>query len=387
MSELRFLNAGESHGKALVAILEGLPAGLPLSPEDINRELARRQVGYGRGGRMKIEKDEVEFLSGVRFGETVGSPLALQVQNRDHEKWLEKMSIHADDKPGVKPYSTPRPGHADLSGGLKYNRRDFRDILERASARETTTRVAVGAVCKVLLSHFGIRLTSHVLRLGGIEAQIQGVDFDEITRAAEASDLRCVDEQAAERMRTLIDQVKQEGDTLGGVFEVLVSGLPPGLGSHVHWDRKMDGRIAQAVLSIQAIKGVEVGLGFKAADLRGSQVHDEILYQSGSFRRVSNNAGGIEGGMTDGEVLRIRAAMKPISTVLKSLASVDVETKAPAQTTYERSDVTAVPAAGVVAESAVAFALAQAFLEKFGGDSLGETQHNYEGYLEQIRRY
>jgi len=384
---LRFLTAGESHGKVVVAVLEGLPAGVPLTPEAINRDLARRQVGYGRGGRMRIEKDEVEILSGVRFGETLGSPLTLQISNQDHEKWLQKMSLHEQDREKVEFYSIPRPGHADLAGGQKYGRKDLRDVLERASARETTARVAVGAVCRQFLQPFGAELTSHVVRLGGIESRNEGLTFEQIHRAAEESDLRCVDEQAAGRMRDLIDQAKQEGDTLGGIFEVLVQGLPPGLGSCVHWDRKIDGRIAQAIMSIQAIKGVEVGLGFGAVDLPGSRVHDEILYEEGRFRRATNRAGGTEGGMTNGEVLRVRGAMKPISTVLKSLRSVDLATKQPTPTRYERSDITAVAAAGVIAEAAIAFVVAQTFLEKFGGDSLEEVHRNYEGYLQQIRSY
>jgi len=388
MNRIRLLTAGESHGKVVLAILEGIPAGLPLVPEVIDRELARRQAGYGRGGRMKIEKDRVEILSGVRFGETLGSPISLQVINLDFEKWSKKMSIHAEDKAEGDPFLIPRPGHADLPGGLKYNRQDFRDILERASARETTARVAAGAVCKKLLNTFGIRFTSHVVSLGGIEANPgDPADFDRINQAAEGSDLRCADEEAAARMRELIDRAKQEGETLGGVFEILVQGLPVGLGSHVHWDRKIDGRIAQAILSIQAIKGVEIGMGFRGSSLPGSQFHDEIGYERGHFLRSSNRAGGTEGGMTNGEMLVIRGAMKPIATVLKGLKSVHSRSKEAVPTKYERSDVTAVPAAGVVGEAAVALIVADAFCEKFGGDSLGEMQRNYQGYLKQIQEF
>jgi chorismate synthase len=384
---LRYLTAGESHGPAAIAILEGFPAGMPLCVEDINTDLARRQVGYGRGGRMKIETDRVTILSGLRFGQTLGSPLTLQINNKDHEKWQKVMSQIAEDRPKAKTYPIPRPGHADLAGGMKYNRKDLRDILERASARETAARVAAGAVCRKLLSLLGIEITSHVRRLGGIEARVENLDFESIRGAAEDSGLRCVDAEAAEKMRALIDKTKEDGDTLGGVVEIITTALPPGLGSHVQWDRKLDGRLAQAIMSIQAIKGVEIGPGFANAERPGSGVHDEIEYSDGSFHRRTNRAGGTEGGMTNGEPLCIRAAMKPIATVLKSLDSVHVEKKKPTCTRYERSDVTAVPAAGVVAESAVAFVLAQAVLEKFGGDSLDELRRNYEGYLEQVAQY
>lgn len=387
MNPIRMLTAGESHGKAEVTIIEGIPAGLPLTDETINRDLARRQVGYGRGARMKIETDKVEILSGVRFGETLGSPICLQIENRDHKKWTEQMSVEKQDASSAKPYEIPRPGHADLAGGLKYNRHDFRDILERASARETAARVAAGAVCRCLLRQYGVQLTSHLIALGGIEADTGELDFERIEGLAEASDLRCVDDNAATRMREKIDRAKQQGDTLGGVFEVLVRGLAPGVGSHVHWDRKLDGKIAQAVMSIQAVKGVEIGLGFRGVDRAGSEFHDQIAYNDSGFRRTSNRAGGTEGGMTSGELLRIRGAMKPISTVMKGLRSVHGRTKEATDTRYERSDVTAVPAAGVVAEGAVAFVLANAYIEKFGGDSVTETIRNYKGYCDQVKNW
>lgn len=387
MGNLRFLTAGESHGIGLTAILEGMPAGLPLAVNDINGDLNRRQGGYGRGGRMKIEKDEVQFRSGVRWGETMGSPITLWIGNLDHSNWTEKMSAEAGHRDPSILISRPRPGHADLVGVLKYDREDIRDILERSSARETTARVAVGGVCRKFLAQFGIDILSHVVRLGRIIAPPAPpeVDLAEMRARVEASPVRCADPEASERMVKQIDEVMKEKDTLGGVLEIVATGLPVGLGSHVQWDRKLDSRIAAAVLSVQAMKGVEFGIGFEAATRKGSETHDEIFYEEGRFKRGTNNAGGLEGGMTDGMPLLVRVAKKPISTVRKGLQSVDLKTKEAEQSTYQRSDVTAVPAAGVILEAVIAFVLADAMLEKFGGDSLRETKRNHQSYLEQIQ--
>ncbi len=387
MGHLRFLTAGESHGLGLTVILEGLPAGLPLSVADINPDLERRQGGYGRGGRMKIEKDRVEFRSGVRWGESLGSPITLWIANDDAPNWAAKMSTDAKDRDPSILISRPRPGHADLVGVLKYDREDIRDILERSSARETTARVALGAVCRKFLAEFGIDLLSHVVRLGEITAPTAppDVNLSKLREQVEASPVRCADPEASGKMVKLIDEVTREKDTLGGVLEIVATGLPIGLGSHVQWDRKLDSRIAAAALSVQAMKGVEFGLGFEAAGRRGSETHDEIHYIEGTFKRLTNNAGGLEGGMTDGMPLVVRVAMKPIATVRKGLQSVDLKTLESSQSTYQRSDVTAVPAAGVVLEAVIAFVLADAMLEKFGGDSLRETQRNYKQYLEQVR--
>ena len=389
---LHFTTAGESHGQALVAILEGMVAGLPLSADDVNAELARRQHGYGRGRRMQIESDAVELLSGVRAGETIGSPIALLIRNRDWKNWAEIMDpaqSGADPDKRKRAVTRPRPGHADLSGMLKYDRADARDVLERASARETTARVAAAAVCRRFLSEFSVRLGSHVVHLGGIDAAAPAVMPDDINAAVGDSPLRTLDKDAEQRMIARIDEAKREGDTLGGICEVVCTGLPVGLGSYVSWDRKLDGRLAAAIMSIPAVKGVEIGLGFEAARLPGSRVHDEIDAQSdaaraGGVHRRSNRAGGLEGGMTTGEPLVLRVAMKPISTLMKPLATIDTETGAAASAVAERSDVTAVPAMGVIAEAMAAFVLAQAFLEKFGGDSLGETRRNYESYIARI---
>lgn len=386
---LRYLTAGESHGKLLMSILEGMPSGVPLEASMVDRDLARRQMGYGRGGRMKIEKDQVELAAGVRWGKTLGGPIGLIVQNRDWSHWLDKMSPDPVHEGCLEPFIRPRPGHADLSGILKYAHKDVRNILERSSARETTMRVAVGAVAKALLVNFGIRVMSFVTELGSVNVSVFG-DYAELLEKAEASEVRCPDEEGSKQMMAEIDQAKQLGDTLGGIFEVVVTGVPVGLGSHVHWDRKLDGRLAGALMSVQAIKGVEVGLGFEAARRRGSEVHDEIFYRregaalSGGYYHGTNNAGGIEGGMSNGEVIRLRAAMKPIPTLMKPLRSVNIETKEPLEAAWERSDHCAVPAASVVGEAVVAFEIAAAFLEKFGGDSLEEIRRNYEGYLEQI---
>jgi chorismate synthase len=389
---VRFTTAGESHGPALVSILEGMPAGLPLLAEHVNTELARRQQGYGRGRRMQIEKDTVEFLSGVRAGETLGSPIAMMIHNRDWKNWQEIMDPaprESDPAPRKRAVTRVRPGHADLTGILKYDRDDARDILERASARETTARVAASAVCRRLLCELGVRIGSHLVHLGGIDAKRPDPMPDDLNAAADASQLRTLDADAEQRMITYIDEIKRAGNTLGGVCEVVVDGLPVGLGSHVSWDRKLDGRIGAAIMSIPAVKGVEIGMGFGTARVTGAEVHDEIEAapgspRTGNVRRKTNRAGGLEGGMTTGEPLVVRVAMKPISTLMRPLGTIDVATGDAAQAVAERSDVTAVPAMGVIAEGMLALVLADAFLEKFGGDSLGETQRNYENYLSHV---
>jgi chorismate synthase len=391
---LRFTTAGESHGPALIAVLEGIPAGMPLLAAQVNEELARRQQGHGRGRRMQIERDEVEFVSGVRAGETLGSPLAMLIRNRDWDNWRDVMDPaprESDPDPRRRAVTRPRPGHADLTGLLKYDRADARDILERASARETTARVAAAAVCKRLLQEFDIRVASHVVHLGGIDATRPDPFPADINQVADASPVRMLDPAAAERVVARIDEIKRAGNTLGGVCEVVVTGAPVGLGSHVSWDRKLDGRLGAAMLSIPAVKGVEIGIGFDAARLTGADVHDEIEAapsatgaRTGHTRRRTNRAGGLEGGMTTGEPLVIRVAMKPISTLMRPLGTVDVATGQAAAAVAERSDVTAVPAMGVIAEAMAAFVVAQAFLEKFGGDSLRETKRNFDGYIAQI---
>jgi len=380
----RFTTAGESHGRGLVAILEGMPAGLPVAAERVNAELRRRMGGYGRGARMKIEADQIEWLAGVRAGETLGSPIAMLVWNRDWEHWQDVMAPEAD-APGAerrRQVTRPRPGHADLAGSLKYDRQDARDILERASARETVARVACGAICKLLLEQFGVEIGSHVVALGDVTARLPAALPVPLNPAADASAVRCLDPEAERAMVARIDAAKAAGDTLGGVVEVLALGLPVGLGSHVSWDRKLDGRLAQALMSIPAVKGVELGLGFEAARRKGSEVHDEILP---GFARATNRAGGTEGGMTTGEPLVARVAMKPISTLMAPLRTVDLRSGGPAAAQAERSDVTAVPAMGVIAEAMMALVLAQAALEKFGGDALSETKRNFAGYMAQVR--
>ena len=380
----RFTTAGESHGRGLVGVLEGIPAGLPLSAERINVELKRRMGGYGRGARMKIEADQIDWLAGVRAGETLGSPIAMLVWNRDWEHWQDVMAPEADAPGGERrrQLTRPRPGHADLMGSLKYDRRDARDILERASARETVARVACGAVCKLLLEQFGVEIGSHVVELGGVTAKHLSPLPVPLNAAADASPVRCLDAAAETEMIARIDAAKAAGDTLGGVVEVVALGVPVGLGSHVSWDAKLDGRLAQALMSIPAVKGVELGLGFEAARRKGSEVHDEILP---GLARATNRAGGTEGGMTTGEPLVARVAMKPISTLMTPLRTVDLKTGGPAQAQSERSDVTAVPAMGVIAEAMMALVLAQALLEKFGGDALSETKRNFAGYVAQVR--
>ena len=389
---LRFTTAGESHGPALVSVLEGMVAGLPLLADDVNRELARRQQGYGRGRRMQIEQDEIEFLSGVRAGQTMGSPIAMLIRNRDWVKWQDVMDPaprEGDPDPRRRAVTRVRPGHADLTGLLKYDRDDARDVLERASARETTARVAAAAVCRRFLAAFGVRIGSHVVHLGSIDARRPDPMPDDINQAADASQVRMLDPQAEAAVIARIDEAKAAGNTLGGICEVVADGLPAGLGSHVSWDRKLDGRLAAAIMSIPAVKGVEIGLGFEASRRPGSDVHDEIVPapgspRTGNVRRKTNRAGGTEGGMTTGEPLVVRVAMKPISTLMRPLGTVDVATGGEAKATAERSDVTAVPAMGVIAEAMVAFVVAQAWLEKFGGDSLDETRRNVDGYLARI---
>jgi len=399
---IRFTTAGESHGKALLAILEGMPAGLRLIAQDVNHELKRRMGGYGRGARMKIEADSVEILSGVRAGETLGSPIAMLIPNRDWENWADVMAAEPDDEGGQadgrsggtagrrRQVTRPRPGHADLVGVLKYDRTDARDILERASARETAARVACGAVCRRLLAEFGVEIGSHVVELGPVRAAAPGALPTPLNHAADASPVRCLDPAATEAMMRAIDAAKSAGDTLGGIVELVARGLVLGLGSHVSWDRKLDGRIGQAMLSIPAVKGVEIGLGFEAARRHGSEVHDEILRGtrsgSGGFSRRTNRAGGLEGGMTTGEPLVVHVAMKPISTLMQPLGTVELSTGQSAKAQSERSDVSAVPAMGVIAEGMLAIVVAQAMGEKFGGDSLGEMRASFDAYLEQMNR-
>ncbi len=384
---LRFLTAGESHGEALTTVIDGIPAGLPLAEADINEDLARRQRGYGRGGRMKIERDQAHISSGVRWGVTLGSPITLTIQNRDWENWKQTMSVGPPPEGAApKTVTRPRPGHADLAGAMKYAHHDIRNVLERSSARETTARVAVAGVAKKLLGEFGITILSHVIEIGGIRIGALEAPWDEIRRRAEESEVRCADPEAERAMIEAIDQAKAAGDTLGGVFEVVALGCPVGLGSYVQWDRKLDGLLAQAFCSIHAIKGAEIGLGFETARRPGSRVHDEILFdKDGGFQRASNSAGGLEGGVTNGQPVIVRAAMKPISTLRKPLRSVDVETKEAVEAVVERSDVCAVPAAGVVGEAMMAIVLATAFLDKFGGDSMEEIRRNFHGYLDYLK--
>ena len=386
---LRFLTAGESHGPGLTAIVEGFPAGVRIDIGAINRDLKRRMGGYGRGGRMKIEQDEVELRAGVRWGESLGSPITLWIENRDWKNWQKKMSPLPEDRDPSLAVTRPRPGHADLAGVLKYNHRDVRNILERASARETAARVAAGGIAKALLAPFGIRVFAWVAEIGGIVAQHGGLTAEEIAERAEESPVRVADRDAERRIIERIDECKAAGDTLGGVVETVAVGLPPGLGSHAQWDRKLDGLLAQALMSIQAAKGVEIGLGFEAARRPGSRVHDEIHFDEGSrqFERHTNYAGGTEGGMSSGGPLVVRTAFKPLSTLMSPLQSVDIETKSEAKGTIERSDVVAIPAAAVITESVVAFVVAQVFLDKFGGDSLSEIHRNYDGYLQYVRSF
>jgi chorismate synthase len=392
MSIFRFFTAGESHGRALVTIIEGLPAGLPIDAEFINHQLRRRQHGHGRGGRQKIESDKVDILSGVRHGEALGSPIAIMIENRDFANWQDIMAVEPRelDEAKARRLTRPRPGHADLAGGLKYDRRDLRDILERASARETAARVAVGALAQLLLKEFDIAIASHTIMLGGIpEKPPLEVPWEAIVAIPEDSPLRCADKAAEQLMVAQIDEARKAGDTLGGVFEVVARNVPAGLGSHTQWDLKLDGRLAQAMMSIQATKAVEIGLGASISGWPGSRVQDEIHYDPSkrTFFRKTNSAGGLEGGITTGSEVRVRGHLKPLSTLRQPLMSVNIVTKEPDKGHFERSDVTSVPAAGIVGEAMVAVVLAQAMREKFGGDSLKEMRRNVEGYLEQLRAY
>lgn len=382
---IRFQTAGESHGPALTGIIEGMPSGLQMSEEAIALELGRRQKGHGRGGRMKIETDRARILSGVRWGKTLGSPIALLIENRDWQNWSEGMSIGPEGQGSIAAVTRPRPGHADLAGALKYAHSDIRNILERSSARETAMRVALGAVAKQYLGAFGIRIGSFVTGIGSVNIARRGDDLLALFGAAEASSVRCPDIEASLRMVELIDDAALRGDSLGGTFEVFALGLPIGLGSHTQWDRRLDGKIAQAVMSIQAIKGVEIGLGFEAAIRPGSSVMDIIEGDAYPYARSTNNAGGIEGGMTNAMPVIVRAAMKPIPTQKKPLMTIDIVTKEKVEAAYERSDVCAVPAAAVIGEAMLALVLADAFAEKFGGDSIEETMANLNAYLAWLR--
>ncbi|MEW6172714.1 MAG: chorismate synthase [Bacillota bacterium] len=384
---LRYLTAGESHGPALIAITEGMPSGLRLTADYIDRQLARRQGGYGRGGRQKIEKDRAEILSGVRGGYTLGSPIALRIVNRDWENWRPVMAADTAARLDERVVTRPRPGHADLAGALKYGHRDIRNVLERSSARETAARVAVGSIARRFLEELGIEVAGQVLRIGPVQVEAMDGLPVEIREKVEKSPVSCADVEGGRLMVEAIDQARDAGDSLGGIFEVRVFGAPPGVGSYAQWDRRLDGRLAQAVMSIQAIKGVEIGLGFTGAGFPGSRVQDEIFHdQARGFYRETNRAGGIEGGMTNGEPVVIRAAMKPIPTLAKPLRSVDLQTMEPVQAAYERSDVCAVPAACVIAEAVVAWEIARACMEKFPGDTLKEIKENIASYRERIRQ-
>lgn len=388
MHKLRFTTAGESHGRALCGIIEGVPSNLKLSVDDINRDLARRQKGYGRGGRMKIESDSVQILSGVRWGSTLGSPICLQVENKDWTNWETGMSIDEADAGSIDPVVRPRPGHADLAGALKYDHDDVRNVLERSSARETAMRVALGAVAKRFLAEMGIKIYSYVREIGPEKADLEFLTDsspENLFDKAEASELRCPDNDASERMKYEIDLAIEKGYSLGGVFEVVATGVPPGLGSHTQWDRKLNARLTKAIMGIQAIKGVEVGLGFEMARRPGSKVMDEIFHGPAGYYRETNNSGGIEGGMSNGMPVVLRAAMKPIPTLRRPLKSVNIRTHEPMEAAYERSDVCAVPAAAVVGEAMVALTLADEALLKFGGDSIREVKRNLEGYLDVLK--
>jgi len=389
---LRFETAGESHGECLVATLTGLPAGVPVALDYLNRQLWRRQQGFGRGGRMKIETDQVHIVSGVRHSQTIGSPIALLIENKDWKNWQSILPVEAKDADPAKskPVLRPRPGHADLPGAIKYNYPDARYILERASARETTARVAAGAFAKTFLSQFGIEVLSHVVGVGPVRLE-RAAKWEEIVALSEREEvlLGCVDAETEARMKEAVDHAYRTGDTVGGVFEVVAHGLPPGIGSHITWDTRLDGKLAQAIVSIQAVKGVEIGQAERGAQSYGSTVQDTIHYdkEARGFQRGSNRAGGLEGGITNGEDLLVRGLLKPISTLRRPLESVDLPTREPALAAYERSDVAVVPAAGVIGEAMVALVLAQAFLEKFGGDSIVETKRNFAGYAEQVRSF
>jgi len=386
----RFETAGESHGECLLATLTGLPAGIPISLDAVNHELWRRQQGFGRGGRMKIETDRAELVTGVRHGQTIGSPVGIIIRNSDWKNWTEVLPVEGGDPEKHKPVTRPRPGHADLAGGLKYNFPDGRYILERASARETTARVAVGAICKAYLAEFGIGVLSHVIAVGS-HRMSRPASWEEIVALSKKEEvlLGCVDGDDEAKMKALVDEAYRTGDTIGGIFEVVARGLPPGLGSHITWDSRLDGKLAQAIVSMQAVKGVEIGEAEEGSQSFGSKVQDTIHYQKEDrrFFRGNNRAGGIEGGMTNGQEVRVRGFLKPISTLRRPLESVDLITRDPALAAYERSDVAVVPAAGVIGEAMVAIVLAGSFVEKFGGDSLCETKRNYTGYMAQVQNY
>lgn len=389
---LRFETAGESHGECLVATLTGLPAGVPVSIDYLDRQLWRRQQGYGRGGRMKIETDRVHIVSGVRHSQTIGSPIAILIENKDWKNWTGTLPVQSKDaEPGKeKPVHRPRPGHADLAGAIKYNLDDARYVLERASARETAARVAVGALAKAFLKQFGIEVLSHVIAVGRVRLD-RPVAWEEIVALSERGEvlLGCVDSETEQQMKEAVDHAYRTGDTVGGIFEVVAHGVPPGLGSHIAWDTRLDGRLAQAIVSIQAVKGVEIGYAAEGATAYGSAVQDTIHYDKPrrEFYRGSNRAGGLEGGITNGQDLFVRGLLKPISTLRRPLESVDLPTREPALAAYERSDVAVVPAAGVIGEAMIALVIAQAFLEKFGGDSLQETRRNFDGYTAQVKSY
>lgn len=385
---LRYLNAGESHGKGLMAVLEGVPAGLPLTAEMINRDLARRQGGYGRGGRMRIEKDQIEFYCGVRKGKTLGNPLGFLIRNRDWDNWQDVMAAEPGPPSMERVVTRPRPGHADLVGAMKYGHRDIRNVLEKASARETAIRVAIGSVAKVLLAEFDVRVVSYTVRIGSVVAP-RVDDYVAAFERAEQSQVRCADAAASEKMIERIRSAKHKGDSLGGVFEVVVMNSPIGLGSYAQWDRRLSARLAMAAMSIQAMKGVEIGMGFESAQRFGSEVHDDI-YPSKirpGFERKTNNAGGLEGGITNGQPVILRVAMKPIATLYQPKHSVDIRTKEPFEATVERSDVCTVPAAGVVGEAVIAYEMANAMLEKFSGDSLDEMKRNFAAYQEYVKNF
>jgi chorismate synthase len=382
---MRYLSGGESHGPCLTGIIDGLPAGMELKKSDIDYQLARRQQGYGRGARMSIEKDRVEILSGLRFNRTIGSPLSLQIENRDWKNWKSLMAAEGAPPPDLSALTCPRPGHADLAGGLKYDHEDLRLVLERSSARETAMRVAVGTVGRILLENFGLRFFSHVVRIGEASACIEPECLPALAVQVEKSPLRCADPQAENAMLREIEQAGRGGDTLGGVIELYITGVPPGLGSHVHWDRKLDGRLAGALASIQGIKGVEIGAGFAAAQMKGSGLHDPVTFKDGQgIVRPSNRAGGLEGGVTNGQPLIIRAAMKPIPTLSNPLPSVDLKTGLDAPGAVERSDLCAVPSAAVVAEAVAAWELAVAFRSKFAGDFLEEVEAAFSFYMDRV---
>ncbi len=385
---IRFLTAGESHGKGLVAILEGFPANLFVTAENINSELIRRQKGYGRGGRMKIEKDQVEIFSGVKKGLTLGSPIAFLIKNMDYENWEKIMTPDPGDIRHMNSLYRPRPGHADLPGGIKYNQHDLRNILERASARETTIRVAAGAVAKKFLSDFGIHVQSHVIQLGPAKVKNQNIPFSRLNKLADRSPVRILQKNVEKKAMHQINRARETGDTLGGVFEIIATGVPIGLGSHVHWDRKLDARLAHSMMSIQAVKGVEIGQGFENAGKFGSEVHDEIAFnKKKGFYHLTNRAGGIEGGISNGEPIVVRVAKKPISTLRRPLRSIDIRSKEKISAAYERSDVCALPAASIIGEAICAWVLADSFLEKFGGDFMEEIHKRYQLYLTHIKRY